>query len=113
MNQLDHFGNPSLWAVDFIDYDHRGKIVLDRLFQDKPGLGHGAVDGVHQQKTTIGHVHNSLDLAAEVGVARSVNDVDLGAVVSNGGVLSENRDAAFFFQWIGVHDKHPNVLMSA
>jgi hypothetical protein len=46
-------------------------------------------------------------------VARSVNDVDLGAVVSNGGVLSENRDAAFFFQWIGVHDKHPNVLMSA
>ena len=37
-------------------------------------------------------------------MAGGVDDVDLVVVVVEGGVLRKNRDAAFFFEVVGVHD---------
>ena len=47
---------------------------------------------------------HALDFAAEVGVARRVDDVDLHALVGDGDVLRENRDAALALQIVGVED---------
>jgi hypothetical protein len=37
-------------------------------------------------------------------VAGGVDDVDLGVVIVDRGVLGENGDAALFFEVVGVHD---------
>lgn len=39
-------------------------------------------------------MQNALDLATEVSVARSINHVDLDALVLNGDVLGKDGDAA-------------------
>ena len=45
---------------------------------------------------------HALDLAAEVGVAGRVDDVDAHALPGDGGVLGEDRDAALALERVGV-----------
>ena len=51
--------------------------------------------------------------AAEVGVARGVNDVNLGVAVLDSGVLSQDSDAALPLQVVGVHDTLHRLLVLA
>ena len=71
----------------------------------------GPVDGVHQQQAAVGHVHDAFDLAAEVGVARRVDDVDANAAVRDRGILGKDRNAALPFQRVGVHDQRSHMLV--
>ena len=50
-------------------------------------------------------MQDALDLAAEVGVARRVDDVDLGAADLEGDVLGQDGDAALAFQIVGIEDQ--------
>ena len=50
---------------------------LERLLEHEAGLRHGAFGGIDQQQHAVHHVHHALDLAAEIGVAGRVDDVDL------------------------------------
>ena len=74
------------------------------LGQDEAGLGHGALGGVNQQDNTVDHLQDTLHLAAEVGVAGGVHDVDLDVAVLHGGVLGGDGDTALTLQVVGVHD---------
>ena len=78
---------------------------LQSLGEHKPGLGHGALGGVNQKNNAVDHLQDALHLAAEIGVARGVHDVDLHPVVLNGGVLGGDGDASLPLQVAGVH--HP------
>ena len=62
-----------------------------------------AVGGVHHQQHAVNHVHDALDLAAEIGVAGGVHDVDVVNLVFEGGVLGADGDALFLFQIHGIH----------
>ena len=53
-------------------------LVGERLAEDELGLGHRPLEGVDQHEGAVGHLERPLDLAAEVGVAGRVDDVDLG-----------------------------------
>ena len=53
---------------------------LQRLAEHELGLRHGAFGGVDQQHHAVDHRQDALDLAAEVGVAGRVDDVDAGAL---------------------------------
>jgi hypothetical protein len=55
------------------------------------------------------HGQAALHLAAEVRVARRVDDVDRQAAVLDRGVLREDGDALLALQVVGVH--HPLVDM--
>jgi hypothetical protein len=44
---------------------------------------------------------------------RRVHDVDVGAVVVDGGVLGQNRDATLFFEIVAVHHPFINLLVVA
>ena len=77
---------------------------LQRLLQHEAGLGHGTLRRVHQQDDTVDHLQDALHLAAEVGVAGGVHDVDFIVLVVDGGILGKNRDAALPLQIAGVHD---------
>ncbi len=46
------------------------------------------------KQRAVSHLEDALDLAAEVGMARSVDDVNLHALVLDGDVLRQNGNAA-------------------
>ena len=92
-------------AVHLVDHHDRLEAGGECLLGHEAGLRHGAVHRVHQQQHRVDHGHDPLHLAAEVGVAGGVDDVDLVVAVLEGGVLGEDGDAPFLLQVVGVH--HP------
>ena len=73
---VDHLGDPGVRPVHLVDdQDHR-QLRLQRLAQHEPGLRQRALAGVDEQHDAVDHRQAALDLAAEVGVARGVDDVD-------------------------------------
>ena len=80
---VEHFGRPRVRAVDLVDHDDRLEAELERLGDHELGLRQRALGGVDQHQRAVDHVEDALDLAAEIGVARRVDDVDAG-VASTG-----------------------------
>jgi hypothetical protein len=69
--------------------------------------GHDALFGVNQEDAAVHHAKDPFDLAAEVGVAWGVDDVDAGfarlAVPEDAGALGEDGDPAFALLVVRVH----------
>ena len=105
--------NALVGAVDLVDDDDHAVAELQRAAEHKAGLRHGAFGGVHEQDDAVDHFEHALHLAAEVGVARRVDDVDLDALIGDGGVLRENGDAALAFEIAGVHYALDDFLIFA
>ena len=89
--------------VRLVDDDDRPQPQTKRAHEHVAGLGHGAFVGVDQQEHRVDHAEHALDLAAEVGVARRVDDVDEVALPLDGAVLAADRDAAFALEVVAVH----------
>ena len=83
------------------------------LREHEARLGHRALHRIDEQQAAIGHVEHALDLAAEVGVAGRVDDVDLDVAVDDGSVLGEDGDAALALEIVGVHDQFADHLVVA
>ena len=98
-------------AVNLVDHDDDAVSQLQRAGEDEAGLRHGTLRGVHQQDDAVDHLEHPLHLAAEVGVARGVDDVDLGVAIGDGGVLGENGDAPLALKVAGVHDPLHDLLV--
>ena len=77
---------------------------LQRLGEDEAGLGHGALGGVNEEYNSVHHLKYALHLAAEVGVARGIDNVYLRVSVLHGGVLRENGYPALALEVAGVHN---------
>ena len=99
-----HVVRPGVGAVDLVDDDDRLEANFQGLGHHEAGLRAGAFEGVDQHQGAVGHPQHALDLAAEVGVAGGVDDVDLRSLVVEGDVLRENRDSAFALEVVGVKD---------
>jgi len=50
-------------------------------------------------------------LAAEIGVSRSVNNVNLMIAISNSSIFRENRDSTLFFNVIAIHSSFIVLFM--
>jgi len=100
-------------AVDLVHHHDDPVAHLKGTAQHEAGLGHGALRGVHQQDNAVHHLQHALHLAAEIGMARGVNDVDFGVAVSHGGVFGHDGDAALALQIVGVHDAVHDLLIVA
>ena len=85
----------------------RAQAEFERLAEDELGLRHHPFLGVDQQQGRIDHAEDPLDLAAEIGVARGVDDVDPrlagGAAPQNRGRLGQDGDAALALLVVGIH----------
>ena len=107
---VDDLGDPGVGAVDLVDHEHHGHVGVQRLAQHEPGLRQRALARVDQQHDAVDHRQAALDLAAEVGVAGGVDDVDRHALrrgragVVDRGVLGEDRDPLLALEVTGVHD---------
>ena len=110
---FEHLLRARVGAVDLVDDDDGRELGLERLGEDEARLRQRAFGGVDQQQDAVDHLERALDLAAEVGVAGRVDDVDLVAVVVERGVLGEDGDAALALQVVGVHDALGDRLVGA
>ena len=63
-----------------------------------------AVVRIDHEQHAVDHLHDALHFAAEIGVAGSVDDVDVVVVPVEGGVLRADGDALFPLEIHRVHD---------
>ncbi len=99
--QFQHFINnfpwPRLRAVDFIDAYDNGKLQFQSLAQNEFCLRHSAFKGVHDENNAVYHFQDALHLAAEIGMARSIDNIDFGIFINNGsGVHNTFRNFLIF-----------------
>ena len=109
---VHHLDMALVMLVDLVDGDDGPEADLQRLLQHELGLRHRAFGGIDQQHRAVDHVEDALDLAAEIGMARRVDDVDARSLPEDGGDLGEDGDAALALEIVGVHGAlgHPLIL---
>ena len=97
----------SMGPVDLVQHQDGAQAKLKGLAEHELGLGHDALFGIDQQQTAIDHAQDALNLAAEIGVAGGVDDIDPGlarhAIPKHAGALGQNRNAALALLVIRVH----------
>ena len=91
---VQHFVGARVGAVHLVDDDDGAQAHAQRLRHHELGLRQRPFGGVHQNQRAVHHVEDALHLAAEVGVAGRVDDVDARVVPDDRGRLGENGDAA-------------------
>ena len=101
---VENFLRVGVLAVNLVDDDDGLGAGFERLAQHEARLRLRAFGGVHHEQHAVNHVHDALDLAAEIGVAGSVHDVDVVILVFERGVLGADGDALFLFQVHRVHE---------
>ncbi len=97
--------------VDLVDHHDRLQAVAEGFAQDEARLRHRPVHRVDQQQHAVDHRQHALDLAAEIGMAGGVDDVDVRALVAHRAVLREDGDAALALEVVRVHDPFLDVLV--
>ena len=110
---VEDFLRARVGAVDLVDDDDGRQLGFERLREHVARLRQRAFGGVDEQHDAVDHLERALHFAAEVGVAGRVDDVDLAAVVVDGGVLGEDGDAALAFEVVRVHDALGHLLVGA
>ena len=98
-------------AVDLVHHHDGLQAQRQRFARDEARLRHRPFDRVDQQQHAVHHRQGALHLAAEVGVARGVDDVDVHAVEIHRRVLGQDRDAALFFDVVRIHHPFGDALV--
>ena len=115
--QVEHLvhdlGDARVRTVDLVDADDGLEADFQGLADDELGLRHGALGRVDEHDGAVDHGQDALDLAAEIGVAGGVDDVDAHVLPVDGRGLGHDRDAALFFQIVGVHHALGDALIVA
>ena len=110
---VDHLVRALLRPVDLVHHQHDAQAVRERLAHHEAGLRHHAVDRVDQQQRRVDHPEHALDLAAEVGMARCIDEMDPHALELDRGVLGVDRDAALALEVLAVHHALDHGLVLA
>ena len=97
--------------VDFVDNNDRFQTQSQGFFGHETGLRHRAFLCVNQQYDAVNHAQYTFHFATKIGVSRGIYDVDVVAFVFDGGIFSENGNAAFFFKIVAVHDAFFDLLV--
>jgi len=101
--RVDHVVGTRARAVDLVDDDDGLEASASAFLVTKRVCGIGPIDRIDRSSTESNHRQHALDLAAEIGVARGVDDVDVRALPLDRAVLRQDRDAAFLFEVVVVH----------
>ena len=113
LDHVEHLLRAGVVAVDLVQHQDGRQMPGDGLGQDIPGLGQRSLGGVDQQHDAVDHGKGALDLAAEVGVARGVHQVDAGALPLDRRGLGEDRDTPLAFLVVRVHDAVDQLLVGS
>ena len=108
---VQDFRGARVLTVDLVDHHDRGQSQFERLGQHESRLRQRAFCGVDEQHDAIDHSQGAFDLAAEIGVTRRVDDIDLHVAVNDGGVLRHDRDALLALEVHRVQNPFTDVLV--
>ena len=87
-------------------------VVVNKV--DRPGARPDyVINATFDLFDKLGATEKQLDFPAEVGVARRVDDVDVGALPLDGAVLGQDRDAALALDVVAVHHALGHLLVLA
>lgn len=86
---------------------------MECLLEHEARLRHRAFKSVDQQDTAVGHIEHTLHLAAEIGVSRGVDDIDLRAFVADRDILREDGYTALTFKVIIIEHEVVGLLVLA
>jgi hypothetical protein len=103
----------AIGTVDLVDGHDGAQADLEGLGDHELGLGHWAFGGVHENDGAVHHAQDTLHLAAEIGVAWGVHDIDAGVLPDDRGRLGQDGNAALLFQVIGIHGALFDALVLA
>ena len=104
---------PGIRAIDLVDDDDGFEAHLQRFGDNELGLRQRAFGGVDQHQRTVDHIQNPFDLAAEIGMAGGIHDIDARVLPHHRGRLGQDRDAAFALEIIGIHRALDHALVLA
>ncbi len=110
---VEDLRRPRVGAVDLVDDDDRRQPPFQRLAKHEPRLRQRPLGRIHEQHDAVDHRERALHLAAEVGMAGRIDDVDQQVVVMDRRVLGENRDAALALELVAVHRALGDALVRA
>ena len=82
-----HLLRTTVRLVHLINYNNGFKANLECLLQDKACLGHRAFKGIDQKDAAVGHIKHTFYLTTEVGVTRSVDNVDFSVFITDRNIL--------------------------
>src|SRR6202007_1661520 len=91
---VKHFLWTRIRTVNLIDDEDGLQLRFERLRENVARLGQGSFRGIDEQNDAVDHLQSAFYFAAEIGVARCVDDVNLRVFVINRRIFGENRDAA-------------------
>ena len=111
INQVSYLVRAGIWPVDFIDDDDRHKIHFQGFAQNKAGLGHGSIVGIHQQKYSVHHFEYALYFPAKIRVTRGVHNVDAGILIADSCIFGHDRDPTLTFDIIRIHQLRADFLI--
>ena len=109
-HHLVHLLRTAVRLIHLVHHHNGFQSDLQGLLQHKACLGHRTLKGIHQQQTAVGHVQYALHLATEVGVSRSVYDVNLRSFPIDTNILRKNCDASFALQVVSIQYLARQVL---
>ena len=110
---VDDLARPRVGLVDLVDADDGFEPDLQRLADHELGLRHRPFGGVDQHDRPVDHRQNALDLAAEIGVAWRIDDIDANVLPHHRSRLGENGDAALAFEVVRIHHPFGDPLVVA
>ena len=90
-------------AVDLVDHHDWLEALRQRLAQNEARLRLRSAKGINNQQHAIDHLHHAFDLGTEVGVTRSIDDVDRVTFPVDRGVLGLDGDALLTLEVHRVH----------
>ena len=108
---VHHLARARLLLVDLVHRDDRLQADLQRLRDHEFRLRHRAFGGIDEHDRAIDHAEDALDLAAEIGMARRVDDIDARAFPHHGGAFGQNGDAALAFELVQIHHALGDALI--
>ena len=100
-------------TIHLVDDDDDRQAERQRMLEHETGLRHRAFKRVDEQQHAVHHLEHALNLAAEIGVAGGIDDVDLHVLIIHGGILRQNGDAALFFDGVVIHHAVGDLLVFA
>ena len=110
---VDDFGHARVRPVDLVDRDDRLQADLQRLADDEFGLRHRPFRGIDEDDGAVHHGEDALHLAAEIGVAGRIDDIDARILPGDRGHLGHDGDAALLFEIVGIHHALGDALIFA
>ncbi len=105
------FSDAGIGLVDLVDRDDRLQADLQRLADHEFGLRHRPFRGIDEDDGAIDHGENALHLAAEIGMAGRIDDIDAALLPGDRGRLGHDGDAALLFEIVRIHDALGDALI--